>query len=196
MLPPGRGEIRMTRLHLKENSLALSLFPHSYSFAWIFFFFFHFPVAQMVKTLQCRRPGFNPWAGKIPWKRKWQPTPVSLPGESHGQRSLVSYSPWDCKESDTAEWLIQPKAEEAPAVLLSDYWSVLNSVWSGPVPEASPSYPRDRSLETPCRCPWADGSCPGYRTLLMSSGVGLIFTTEWISDIQVSVLRASHLGKP
>ena len=103
MLPPGRGEIRMTRLHLKENSLALSLFPHSYSFAWIFFFFFHFPVAQMVKTLQCRRPGFNPWAGKIPWKRKWQPTPVSLPGESHGQRSLVSYSPWDCKESDTAE---------------------------------------------------------------------------------------------
>ena len=43
-----------------------------------------FLVAQMVK--QCRRPGFNPWVGKIPWRRKWQPTPVSLPGESHGQR--------------------------------------------------------------------------------------------------------------
>ena len=35
--------------------------------------------------------GFDPWAGKIPWGRKWQPTPVYLPGESHGQRSLVGY---------------------------------------------------------------------------------------------------------
>ena len=41
-----------------------------------------------------RRPGFNPWVGKIPWRRKWQPTPVFLPGESQGQRSLVDYSPW------------------------------------------------------------------------------------------------------
>ena len=37
---------------------------------------------------QCRIPWFNPWAGKIPWRRKWQPTPVSLPGKPHGQRSL------------------------------------------------------------------------------------------------------------
>ena len=42
---------------------------------------------------QCRRCGFNPWAGKIPWKRKWQPTPVFLPGKSYGQRSLAGYSP-------------------------------------------------------------------------------------------------------
>ena len=42
--------------------------------------------------LQCRRPGLDPWVGKIPWRRKWQPTPVSLPGKSHGQRSLASYS--------------------------------------------------------------------------------------------------------
>ena len=39
------------------------------------------------------------------WRRKWQPTPVSLPGESHGQRSLAGYSPWGCKESDTTERL-------------------------------------------------------------------------------------------
>ena len=44
--------------------------------------------------LQCRRPGFIPWVGKIPWRRKWQSTPVFLPGESHGQRSLAGYSPW------------------------------------------------------------------------------------------------------
>ena len=42
---------------------------------------------------QCRRCWFDPWRRKIPWRRKWQSTPVLLPGESHGQRSLVSYSP-------------------------------------------------------------------------------------------------------
>ena len=56
--------------------------------------------------LQCsrrRRPGFDPWVGKIPWKRKQQPIPIFLPGESHGQRSLVGYSPWGHKESDMTE---------------------------------------------------------------------------------------------
>ena len=47
--------------------------------------------------LQGRRLGFDPWVGKIPWRRKWQPTPVFLPGESHGWRSLVGYSPWGCR---------------------------------------------------------------------------------------------------
>ena len=42
--------------------------------------------------LQCRKPAFHPWVGKIPWKRKRQPTPVFLPGKSLGQRSLESYS--------------------------------------------------------------------------------------------------------
>ena len=46
---------------------------------------------------------FSPWVGKIPWRRKWQPTPVFLPGKSHGQKSLVGYSPWGHKVSDTAE---------------------------------------------------------------------------------------------
>ena len=43
---------------------------------------------------RCRRLGFNLWVRKIPWRRKWQPTSGFLPGESHGQRSLVGYSPW------------------------------------------------------------------------------------------------------
>ena len=46
---------------------------------------------------QCRRCEFSPWVRKIPWRRKWQCTPVSLPGKSHGQRSLAGYSPWDCE---------------------------------------------------------------------------------------------------
>ena len=63
-------------------------------------------VAQMIKVcLQCRRPRFNPLVGKIPWRRKWQPTPVLLPGKSYGWRSLVGYSPWGRKESDTTERL-------------------------------------------------------------------------------------------
>ena len=61
-------------------------------------------MAHMVKDLpQCRRPRFDTWIGKIPWRRKWQPTPVFLPGEFHGQRSLVGYSPWSRKESDTTK---------------------------------------------------------------------------------------------
>ena len=40
---------------------------------------------------------FNPWVEKIPWRRKWQPNPVFLPGKSHGQRSLEGYSPWCCR---------------------------------------------------------------------------------------------------
>ena len=49
------------------------------------------------------RHGFNPWVGKILWRRKWQPTPVFLLEKFHGQRSLVGYSPWGHKESDTTE---------------------------------------------------------------------------------------------
>ena len=54
--------------------------------------------------LQCRRPGFNPWVGKIPWRKKWQPIPVSLLGKSHGWRAWqATYSPWGHKESDTSD---------------------------------------------------------------------------------------------
>ena len=51
------------------------------------------------------RPGFDPWVRMIPWRRKRQPTPVCLPGEAYGQRSLVVYSPWGHKEMDTTERL-------------------------------------------------------------------------------------------
>ena len=47
--------------------------------------------------LQCRRPGFDPWVGRIPWRRAWQPIPVSLPGESHGQKSPAGCSTWGHK---------------------------------------------------------------------------------------------------
>ena len=60
-------------------------------------------VVLLVKNLPAdagnlMRYGFDPWVGKISWGREWQSTPVFLPGESYGQRSLVGYSPWARKK--------------------------------------------------------------------------------------------------
>ena len=66
---------------------------------------------------QCRRRkrlGFSSWAGKIPWRRAWHPTPVFLPGESHGQRSLAGYSSSGWKESDRAEATGHTQAHKWP----------------------------------------------------------------------------------
>ena len=91
------------------------------NFYWGFFIYIvrDFPVGSDGKSicLQCRRSGFNPWVGKIPWRRKWQPTPVFLPEKSHGQRSLAGYSPWGLKESDMTERL-------SLHFTLSFYWLV------------------------------------------------------------------------
>ena len=73
----------------------------------LFWIILGFPGGSVGKesTCQCRKCGrcrFDPWVGKIPWRRKWQPTPVFLPGESRGRRRLVG-SPWGWKESDMTE---------------------------------------------------------------------------------------------
>ena len=62
------------------------------------------PVAQMVKNLPAVQETQDQSLGQEePWRRKWQPTPVFLPRKFHGQRSLVGYSPWGHKESDTTD---------------------------------------------------------------------------------------------
>ena len=53
--------------------------------------------------MQWGRPEFDTWVGKVPWRRKWQPTPVFWPGNFHGQRSLAGSSPWGLKELDMTE---------------------------------------------------------------------------------------------
>ena len=79
-----------------------------------------FPRWRSVKepACQCRGPGcrvgwgwgcgwgavFHPWIRKFPWRRKWQPTLVFLPGKSHEQKRLAGYSPWGCKVSDMTEY--------------------------------------------------------------------------------------------
>ena len=66
-----------------------------------------FPGGSVVKNppASAEDSSSTPGSGKIPWRRKWQPTPVFLPGKSHGQRSLVGYSPWHRKESDMTKRL-------------------------------------------------------------------------------------------
>ena len=58
------------------------------------------------------RWGFDPWVRKIPWRRAWQPTPVFLPAESHGQGSLAGHGPWGRRESDTTEVTEQGQKED------------------------------------------------------------------------------------
>ena len=74
--------------------------------------------------MRFRRHGFNPWVGKIPWTRKWQPTPVFWPGKSYGQRKLVVYNPCVHKESDKTKWLRTPLE-----VLFLIFWGI-TSVFS------------------------------------------------------------------
>ena len=63
-------------------------------------------LAEMVKTLPAMQENeFDPWIGKIPWRRERQPTPVFLSGKFHGQRNLVDYSPWVHKDLDATEQL-------------------------------------------------------------------------------------------
>ena len=78
------------------------------------------------------RHEFDPWVGKIPWRRKWQPTPVFLPGRSHGQRSLAGYSPQGRKESDMA-WRLSTHAEAKRVQKRLEF-----SCWA--------YFPRDREL--------------------------------------------------
>ena len=64
-----------------------------------------FPSGSSGKEPACqhKRAGFHPWVGKLPWRRARQPTPVFLPAESQGQRSLAGYSPGGRKELGTTE---------------------------------------------------------------------------------------------
>ena len=108
-----------------------------------------FPGGPDGKESSCNagRPGFHPWVGKIPWRRAWQPTPVFLPGESHGQRSLAGYSPWGRKESDATEQLTLrptylPKCNQKLLLSLENMVSGENS-WT-PLFSKSKSYKTQR----------------------------------------------------
>ena len=81
---------------------------------------------------RCKRCGFDPWVGKIPWRRKWQLTAV-LPGKFHGQRNLAGYSPWGCTESDMTEQLSMHRGTQFVRVVSRICWDLIkNQVLSPP----------------------------------------------------------------
>ena len=102
---PGQGDLtpsppRLLLSHLTYRYRAFYRMIPTYinTYVYIYQYTWGFPGGQSGKepACQCSRPkrqGFYPWVGKIPWRKAWQPTPVFLPGESQGQRSLVGYSP-------------------------------------------------------------------------------------------------------
>ena len=88
-----------------------------------------------VSACQCRRCKgcpFDPCVGKMPWRRKWQPSPVFLPGKFHEPRSLLGYSPRGCKESDIIEHTYHVLGTERPGMLQS---MGLQRVWHDRVTE-------------------------------------------------------------
>ena len=86
----------------KTNRVALgtALYIHLTYHSLLMLSYYHFKVGRgatgkepACEGRRCKRCRFDPWVGKIPWRKAWQPTPVFMPGESHGQRSLAGYSP-------------------------------------------------------------------------------------------------------
>ena len=112
---PGEGKGYPLQYSGLENSKDCIVHGVPKSWTWLSTFHFTFPslgfpggASGKESACQCRRQkrrGFNPWVSKIPWRRAWQPTPVFLPGESHGQRSLVGYNPGIVKSQTQLKWL-------------------------------------------------------------------------------------------
>ena len=97
-----------------------------------------------------RRLGFYPCVRKIPWSRKWQPTPVFLPGESHGQRNLVGYRPWGRKDSHMTEQVCKRKYNEAQVKGFPGAQTVksLPAIPETPVGSLGPEDPLEKEMAT------------------------------------------------
>ena len=112
IIPPLPSPPESKTLFFSSVSPLLSRIDCKYFYGKVMFLFFN-RLSRFVilprwlsgkeSAYQCRRCEIDPWVRKIPWRRKWQPTPVFLLGKSHGQRSLVGHSPRGLRESDTNE---------------------------------------------------------------------------------------------
>ena len=92
----GHDHIISRKLKRKPSLSEVKGYAHSYPglTQWL---------SSKESACKCRSHRFDPWVEKIPWRKKWQPTPVFLPGQFHGQRNLADYSRWGCKESEMTE---------------------------------------------------------------------------------------------
>ena len=110
---------------------SISLLVHFTPPPWPLSSLNHFPFQNIPRwhsgkesVSQCRRCRFKAWVRKIPQRRKCQPAPLFWPGKFHGKRSLVGYSPWDCKESD------KPEHTHTPSFLLWSAMTVSSSLFN------------------------------------------------------------------
>ena len=100
------GELHLTFISTGKFPIVILNFFSNFNSCKYFSLGFPGGVSGKEPACQCRRYKrcrFNPWTGKIPWRRKWQPTSVFFPGKSHGQRSLAGYGPWGRPASDMLE---------------------------------------------------------------------------------------------
>ena len=104
----------LSKMHLDEGRTLKKIFSPGFTLDWIstpgtmFLLIFRITGASQVKNTPAnagdsKRLELDPWVRKIPWGRKWQSTPVFLPGKSHGQRSLAGCRPWGREEWDMTE---------------------------------------------------------------------------------------------
>ena len=133
-----------------------------------------FPGGADGKASACNAgdPGFDSWVGKIPWRRKWQSTPTLLPGKPQGQRSLIGYSPWGRKESDTTERLhFHFNREEASLV-------ACNAEGPGLIPGSGRSPGEGNGNPLQCSCL----ENPMYRGAWQATVHGVAKSWTWLSD--------------
>ena len=138
---------------------------------------------------QCRRRGFNPWIRKMLWRRKWQPTPVFLPGKFHGQRSLAGSGPWGRTESDTTEQLSVHTHTRLLMLLFlfrSIWWSASTCACTHrrhPLMKTWQNFPAHYFKHL--LLPWSDGKGKGLKVSLFVKW--LILTTS--SQIELSTFN-------
>ena len=105
----------MSKSKLQVHNLGIQEMSHFLGLPWW--------LRRLSICLQCGRPRFDPWVRKIPWRKKLQSTPELLPGKSHGQRSLVGYSPWGRKDLDTTEQLSISLSINGNKILEAQIWN-------------------------------------------------------------------------
>ena len=152
-------------------------------------------MAQVVKNLPAMQ---ETWVGKIPWRRKWQPTPVFLPGKSHQQRSLVGSRPWVYKELDTTRWLNDNKNtshkmycfSRFPGHVVEQPWlSSSRPVSSHPATPHSPLHPCLRQPLIFFLSPWI---CLFWIFHIHEIRYRVAFG-DWLLSLSIMVSRLSHV---
>ena len=174
----------------------------AYGYFWTFYEpLLVFPGGSDGKSvcLQGGRPGFYPWVGKVPWRRKWQPSSVLFPGKSNGWKSLVGYHPWGLKESDTTEWLHSLSIlHECVLSHFSHVWLFVTPWTVAHQPSLSMGFSRQEfSSELPCPSP-GDLPDPEIKLASLTSPAlaGGFFTTSttWEALTWENIRKFTHLS--